>query len=70
MPYKVDGNQKSGINSPVEGWLVVEMPLFTKVFFTHPNGISALGFLNHQQYDAKSEGKKGKGHDGFFFNFS
>ena len=45
----VDGNQKSGIHSPVEvgsGWQFI--PLFYKVLYM-PSG--SLGFLNHQQYE-------------------
>ena len=34
-PYVVDGNQKSGINSPVEVKVVVFFPLFTR-FSHHP----------------------------------
>ena len=44
----VDGNQKSGINWPVEvcSW---NLPLFTR-FGKHPNGGWHSQFLNHQQY--------------------
>ena len=38
----VDGNQKSGIHSPVEG-MVVEIPLFTRFTVYIPGG--CLGFL-------------------------
>ncbi len=46
----VDGNQKSGINSPVEGQVVY--PIIYKVFSTIPRWL-ALGFLKHQQYVLK-----------------
>ena len=42
----VDGNQKSGINSPVEGKVGLS-PCFYKVLYISGG---CLGFLNHQQY--------------------
>ena len=40
----MDGNQKSGSNSPLEGW-VVELPFFTRFIAPHPDRWLALGFL-------------------------
>ena len=48
----VDGNQKSGINSPVERRLVVEIPINLQGFKNIPGGweMLGMGFPNHQQY--------------------
>ena len=45
--YTVDGNQKSGDSSPVEGW---ELQSHYLQNFTHPRWLG-MGFLKHQQYD-------------------
>ena len=48
----VDGNQKSGVISPVEG-TVVEIPFIYKVLAPSKRWLT-LGFLNHQQNDHSS----------------